>query len=179
MNRVPREFLFNLDEIDCSDHSDSREIRVIVPIDYREPSIPVLFDRHSKRSIFVACIAADGFQMKERQYYGYHASNVTVTSQANAFMTNALFELWAMTAFIPTIEQRRTDLAYDGRVVLLMDGLGSHHTDRFLAECKARQIDVLFLIPHASNQIRPLDLLTFALMKQGFLASKFNRLANP
>jgi hypothetical protein len=60
-----------------------------------------------------------------------------------------------------------------------MDGLGSHHIDRFLAECKTRQIDVLFLIPHASDQIQPLDLLTFALMKQGFSASKFNRLLNP
>jgi hypothetical protein len=81
--------------------------------------------------------------------------------------------------FFPTIEQPRLDLAYDGKVVLLMDGLGSHHTDRFFAECKTRQIDVLFLVPHPSDQIQPLDLLTFALMKQGFLTSKFNRLSNP
>jgi hypothetical protein len=63
--------------------------------------------------------------------------------------------------------------------MLLIDGLGSHHTDRFLAECQTRQIDVLFLIPHASDQIRPLDLLTFALLKQGISGSKFNRLSNP
>jgi hypothetical protein len=60
-----------------------------------------------------------------------------------------------------------------------MEGLGSHHTDRFPAECKTRQIDVLFLIPHASDQLQPPDLLIFALMKQGFSASKFNRLSNP
>jgi hypothetical protein len=93
--------------------------------------------------------------------------------------TAALFELWAATVFLPTIEQRLPDLAHDGRVVLLMDGLESHHTSRFLAECKTPQIDVLFLIPHASDQIQPLDLLTFLLMKQGFSASKFNRLSNP
>jgi hypothetical protein len=139
----------------------------------------------------VTRIAADEFRKKpfatvdriktekELQYYGYNALNVTLTSQANAFMTIALFELWAMTVFFPTIEQRRLDLAYDGRVVLLMDGLGFRHTDHFLAECKTRQIDVLFLIPHASDQIQRLDLLTFALMKQGFSASKFNRLSNP
>jgi hypothetical protein len=164
---------------------------VIVPIDFGEPSVPVPFDRDSKRSTFVACIAPDAFRMKpfaivdpvtaERklQYYGYDASNVTLTSQANTFMTTTLFELWAKTVFFPMIEQRHLDLAYDGRVVLLLDGLGSHHTDRFLAECKTRQIDFMFLIPHASGKIQPLDLLTFALMKQGFSAPKFNQLLNP
>jgi hypothetical protein len=41
-----------------------------------------------------------------------------------------------------------------------------------------RLVKFMFLIPHASDQIQPLDLLTFALMKQGFSASKFNRLVN-
>jgi hypothetical protein len=164
---------------------------VILPINFGGPSLPVPFDRHSKRSTFMACIAADGFRMKpfaivdrvtaekELQYYGYDASSVTLTSEVNTFMTTALFELWATTVFFPTIEQRLLDLAYDGIIVLLMDGLGSHHTNRFLAECNTRQIDVLFLIPHTSDQTQPLDFLTFALMKQGFSALKFNRLSNP
>jgi hypothetical protein len=83
------------------------------------------------------------------------------------------------TIFFPTIEQRRTDLAYDGGLVLLMNGLASHHTERFLEQCETRQIEILFPIPHASDQIQPLDLLTFAIMKQGFSASKCNRLVNP
>jgi hypothetical protein len=40
-------------------------------------------------------------------------------------------------------------------------------------------IEVLFLIAHASDQVQPLDLLTFAMMKQTFSASKGNRLVNP
>jgi hypothetical protein len=188
---VPHEFFFNMDETGCSGYSDGREVRAIVPIDFGEPSIPVPFDRHSKCSTIMAYIAVDGFRMKpfaildritaekELQYHGYDASNVTLTSQANAFLRTALFELWTTTVFLPTIEQRLLDLAYDGRVVLLIDGLGSHHTDRFLADCKTRQIDVLFLIPHASHQIQPLDLLTLGLMKQGFSASNVNGLSNP
>jgi hypothetical protein len=93
-------------------------------------------------------------------------------------MTTALFELWVTTVFFPKIEQHCLDLAYDGRVVLLMDGLGFHHTGRFLAECKTCQIDALFLISHPSDQIQPLDVLTFVLMKQGFPVSKFHRLSN-
>jgi hypothetical protein len=61
---IPREFVFNMDEIGCSDHTDSREVRVIAPIDYPDPWVPVPSDRHSNHSTFVACIAADGFQMK-------------------------------------------------------------------------------------------------------------------
>jgi hypothetical protein len=59
----PREFVFNVDELGCSGHSDSEYIRIIVSIDFPEPLIPVPYDRHSKHSIFVASIAADRFLM--------------------------------------------------------------------------------------------------------------------
>jgi hypothetical protein len=59
-----------------------------------------------------------------------------------------------------------------------MDGLGSHHTEHFRAKRAARNIEVLFLIAHASDQLQSLDLLTFAMMKQTFSASKVNRLMN-
>jgi hypothetical protein len=99
---IPREFIFNTDEIGYSDHTDSREVRVIAPTDYPDPSVPLPYDRHSKRSTFVACITADGIRMKpfaivprftaekELQYYGYDESNVVLTSQSNTFMTRAL-----------------------------------------------------------------------------------------
>jgi hypothetical protein len=61
---IPSEFVFNVDETRCSDHIDSREVRVIASIDYLDPSVLVPYDRHSKRSTFVACITADGFRMK-------------------------------------------------------------------------------------------------------------------
>jgi hypothetical protein len=79
---ISREFVFNMDETECSDHIDSREVRVIAPIDYPDPSVPVPHDRHSKHSTFIACIAADGCRMKpfaivlrfmaekELRYYG-------------------------------------------------------------------------------------------------------------
>jgi hypothetical protein len=116
-----------MDETDCSDYIDSREVRVIAPIAYPEAWIAVPYDRHSKGSTFVACIAADGARMnpfvivprvtteKELKYYGYDKSNAVLTFQTNAFMTTALFELWATTVFFPTVERRRQDLAYDGR----------------------------------------------------------------
>jgi hypothetical protein len=102
---IPREFVFNTDETGCSDHIDSREVRLIAPINDPDPSVLVPYDRRSKRSTFVARIAADGFLMKsfaivpcftaekELKYYGYNESNVVLRCQSNAFITRALFEL--------------------------------------------------------------------------------------
>jgi hypothetical protein len=56
--------------------------------------------------------------------------------------------------------------------------LGSHHSDDFLAACSQRDIDVLFLVAHSSNQTQPLDLLAFALMQRQFSGSRFSRLEN-
>jgi hypothetical protein len=60
-----------------------------------------------------------------------------------------------------------------------MDGLGFHYTEQFLAESAARNIEILFLIGYAFDQLQPLDLLIFAIMKQTCSASRCNRLLNP
>jgi hypothetical protein len=59
-----------------------------------------------------------------------------------------------------------------------MDSLRSHDNDRFLEQYTEHLVEVLFLVPHASDQTQPLNLLTFALMKQRYSASKFQRLTN-
>jgi hypothetical protein len=94
-----------MDETRCSGHTDSREVGVIALLDSPDPSVPIPYDRHSKRSAFVASIAADRFRMrpfaivrhytaeKELKYYGQGESNVALTSQSNVFMTRALAEL--------------------------------------------------------------------------------------
>jgi hypothetical protein len=116
---------------------------------------------------------------REVAYYGYDESIVTLVTQANAFMTSILFEAWAQEVLFPAVEERRREWNYDGTVVLLLDGLGSHHTEKFLSDRRDRKIDVIFLVPHSSDQTQPLDLITFALLKQGFSSSRFNRLATP
>jgi hypothetical protein len=110
--------------------------------------------------------------------YDYDAPNVVLASQENAFMRSSLFELCASKVFFPTIKTRRREFSDDRPAVLFRDGLGSYHTDTFLALCSDRNIRVIFLIPHASDQTQPLDFLTFSVMKQRFSASKFDRLTN-
>jgi hypothetical protein len=111
--------------------------------------------------------------------YGYDSSNVFLAFQENAFMTTHLFELWVREMFFPAVAQRRAEVGYTERALLLLDGLGSHHTDEFLQTCAGQDIDVLFLVPHSSDQTQPLDVLTFALMKRHFSGSRSSRLENP
>jgi hypothetical protein len=188
---IPRELVFNMDETRCSVQTNSRQVQVISRIDSPDPSVPIPNDSHSKHSTFLACITADGFRMKpfaivpgftaekELRYHGYDEPNVILTSQSNAFMTRELFALWTKTVFFSIIDQRGRDLGYQGNAPPPMNGLGSHHTEQFLVEYAARNIKVLFLIAHASDQLHSLDFLTFAMMKQTFSASKFSRLAKP
>jgi hypothetical protein len=112
---------------------------------------------------------------------------MVLTSQNNAITTRALFELWATTVFFSTIDQRHRDLGHLSKALLFVDGLRSHHTKQFLAKCPVRDIEVLFLflflflflIAHLFDQLQPLDLLTFEIMKQTFSTSKFDSLVNP
>jgi hypothetical protein len=52
----------------------------------------------------------------------------------------------------------------------------AHPTDEFLQIYVSQDIDVLFLVPHSSDETQPLDVLTFALMKEYFSGSSFSRL---
>jgi hypothetical protein len=97
-------FVFNVDQTGWSEHIDSHEVTIVLPIDDPDPSVPVPVNRHTKRSSLTACIAADGYRMKpfvivdraimeaEVGLYGYDSSNVFLASQVNVFMTTYLFE---------------------------------------------------------------------------------------
>jgi hypothetical protein len=138
--------------------------QVLVSDTYQKDSIPVPIDRHSKRASFAACICADGSAMKgmiivdrvtmeaDLELYGYDARRLAIVSQENGFMTTNLFMKWASEIFFPTVEAKRVATGYEGPVVLILDGLGSHHNEIFIHECELQHIFVIFLAPHTSDQ---------------------------
>jgi hypothetical protein len=89
-------------------------------------------------------------------------------------MTTKLFEMWANDVFFPTVEERRSQAQYQDPALLILDGLGSHHSEAFLEECEHRNIYVIFLVLHSSDQVQPLDLVTFGLLKHYFGQFTFN-----
>jgi hypothetical protein len=67
-------------------------------------------------------------------------------------MTTPLFQLRAREVVFPAVGEGWIQFRYKGRAVLLLDGLGAHHTDEFPQTCAGQGIDVLFLVPHSSDQ---------------------------
>jgi hypothetical protein len=51
---VPRDFVFNIDETDGSDHTDSCECHVVASVDYLNLSVHIPDKRHSEHSMLVA-----------------------------------------------------------------------------------------------------------------------------
>jgi hypothetical protein len=47
---ICQRFLFKVHETGCSEHIDSHEVTVVIPIDYPDPSVPVPVNGHTKRS---------------------------------------------------------------------------------------------------------------------------------
>jgi 4-hydroxybenzoate polyprenyltransferase len=64
--------------------------------------------------------------------------------------------------------------------LLIVDGHGSHETDEFMTACFLNNIHLLFLPPHSSHVLQPLDLAIFSPLKRayrkhlGILALKTN-----
>ena len=67
---------------------------------------------------------------------------------------------WLRRVFIP---QTRS-----GPRLLIMDGHGSHTTDDFMFLCFQHQIYLLFLPPHTSHVLQPLDLSVFSPLKPAY-----------
>jgi hypothetical protein len=133
---MPRAFVFNMDEMACSDRTDRpRELKVIV-LSSCEVNAAVPFNRDSKRDSMAFFIAADGSSMRpfavvhratvewEFISYGSDQWRAMIHTQSCALMTRPLFLEWAAQELFPAVARRRGDLRYDGRAVLLLDGLG-------------------------------------------------------
>jgi hypothetical protein len=185
---IPSSFVFIVDETGCQAWSDSHDCRVLVPESFSGNTIKIPVDRNSKRSTLVGCIAADGASLRpliivdrktmeeDLHLYGYSEEKCIIVSQKNAFMTSSLFEYWAETIFFPWVEERRRVLGYQGPALLLIDGLGAHHTESFIEEASNRNITCLFFVPHTSDQCQPLDLVTFSLHKRFFSQMRFEHM---
>ena len=83
------------------------------------------------------------------------------TSTENGWTTNSTAIEWLQKVFLPqtnTIEPR----------LLILDGHGSHETTDFMYLCYQHNIRLLFLPPHSSHVLQPLDLSVFSPLKSRY-----------
>jgi 4-hydroxybenzoate polyprenyltransferase len=98
------------------------------------------------------------------------------TATENGWTTDDTALEWLKKVFIPQTQPHDPS---EPRL-LVLDGHGSHETTEFMWECYSNNIQLLFLPPHTSHVLQPLDLAVFSLLKTlyrkqvGFLSLKTN-----
>lgn len=85
--------------------------------------------------------------------WAFEASEKGWTSDAIALK-------WLQEIFIPQTKPKKPS-----KRLLIVDGHGSHCTDDFLYECYKNDIYLLFLPPHTSHVLQPLDISIFSPIK--------------
>jgi hypothetical protein len=96
---------------------------------------------------------------------GLTPRKVLYAYQENGFITTELFDEYADEIRFPFIEETREEMQYDGAAIVILDGCSCHNGDGFLDGCTYHGVYPVFLPPHSSDQIQPLDLGIFARQK--------------
>lgn len=98
-----------------------------------------------------------GLELRDYKDWKFHATD-------NGWTTDATALEWLLTVFIPQSAPRDRN---DHRL-LILDGHGSHETTEFMWECYKHNIHLLFLPPHTSHVLQPLDLSIFSPLKRAY-----------
>ena len=86
------------------------------------------------------------------------------TATENGWTSDDTALEWLQKVFIPQTAPR--DLKEPR--LLILDGHGSHETLEFMWECYSNNIHLLFLPPHTSHVLQPLDLSVFSPLKHAY-----------
>jgi len=85
------------------------------------------------------------------------------TTSENGWTSQSIGLEWLQRIFIP-----QTDTDPQRYRLLILDGHGSHIDTEFLYACKTRKIELLFLPPHSTHILQPLDLTPFSVVKSKY-----------
>jgi hypothetical protein len=83
---------------------------------------------------------------------------------ANGWTTDEIGLRWLQKCFIPAVQRR----GRRGKVLLVLDGHGSHLTPAFDKSCEDNNIIPLCMPPHSSHLLQPLDVGCFGPLKKAY-----------
>jgi hypothetical protein len=170
---TPAAFVFNVDEMGHQPWADAVDSVCFVPSWEMSSVVYYPVSRTGKRITLIACIAADGSYIRPslilaRQTYedeilltGLTNDKVEIYSQAHSFINGPIFEDWFKDSFCPDLQRRRDQYEYWGPAYLILDNCTAHRGELFEHLCHENSVEPIFLPPHSSNQIQPLDLCLF------------------
>ena len=171
-------FCYNLDESEIQRYTDARETLLVVPSNFPDKELTYPVYRAGKRITLLHCISTDGTYVKplivlprktvDDDVFNYiNPNSCRFCNQENGFLTAKLFKYWLFKSFFPDLEKKRDDYQYYGPACLIMDGFKGHYKayEDIKNVFSENNVKVLFIPPHSSDQVQPLDLLGFNLLK--------------
>ena len=88
----------------------------------------------------------------------------SIVTSTNGWTTDDITLGWLRNVFQPHSNKLRTSV----HRILVMDGHGSHHTAEFDATCQGFNIIPVYVPPHSSHLLQPLDVGIFGPLKQAY-----------
>jgi hypothetical protein len=95
----------------------------------------------------------------------FEGHDYTIRTSPKKFITETLFVGRIEMVFLVRINYFRQKFAYEGPVILLVDGHSTHVTPRVIAFCAAKRIILIRLVSHSSHISQPLNLCVFEIFK--------------
>jgi hypothetical protein len=177
LENCPAPLAYNMDEMGHEEYADRKEKTVVVPSNV-QGQVYYEVSRQGKRITLVACVAADGSFVKpsliisrktfedELVLFGFvPGENVDFYNQGKAYMDHDIFYTWLRDTLIPDIVKKRKALHYKGPACLILDNCSSHKGDDVDALCEKYNLKLLWIPPHSSHFLQPLDVSFFGVAK--------------
>ncbi len=173
---VPINFIFNIDEVGQQDFADAELKTLIAPADYNQLYAYYPVTRVSNRSSAIAAISPVGLvcqpqlavtraTLDDELYEYLPLDSIQIVHTDNRYVNTNSFEHWFKTQFLTSLHNLRQKYQYNGKAIVIMDGLKAHYNLIEKIDCQNENIIFHFLVAHSSDQTQPLDLGIFGVMK--------------
>ena len=176
-NNIPAAFVLNVDEVGTGGPELDRDVRCIVPSTHIGPTVPIPNELRVDHSTMIAAIAASGQALKplivlqrktvdaELRAVGYSNDKILYAHSPTGYINSNIFLRWVSEICVPYLREQRKRTGYLGEAALLLDGCSCHDPERITALLAPENAKAHFLPAHSSDQIQPLDLGIFGVMK--------------
>ena len=178
INDTPDSLIFNIDEVGYQEWADRKNMKMVVPENFEGKEYYFKINRNQKRSSMISCISLDGSFIKpvlvvqrkkienELMLMGIKDSNCLIVYQECGFINDSIFYHWAEKILFPEIKKRKSEIKSEKNAVIILDNFLSHCSPEFHEKCEKEEIKFLYIPPHSSHLLQPLDLVTFSILKK-------------
>lgn len=174
---VPIQFIINIDEVGNQDFADAEIKTLIAPAEYSKLYAYYPVTRSSNRSSCIAAISPAGLvcipqiavtrtTLDTEIYEHLPVDSVQIVHTDNGYINSNSFENWFKTIFLTALHELREKYKYNGKTVIILDGLKAHYNIIDKIDAEKENIIFHFLVAHSSDQTQPLDIGLFGIMKR-------------